>query len=162
MSNNDIDTDTETTAEPAETVEQTDTPTDLEPQTDTDAEGADDNGSGNREAAKYRRRLRDTETERDELAARLESMQRAEAERLAGSTLHKPAGLWANGATVADVLDDSGNVDADRVKATAETARDALGLQARRPANYVPREGGNPRPTGGGASMRDVVMGRNR
>ena len=39
------------------------------------ADQSEDSDSGNREAAKYRRRLRDAEAERDRLTTRLENMQ---------------------------------------------------------------------------------------
>lgn len=120
----------------------------------------DDNS--NHEAAKYRRRLRDTETERDQLATRLDTLQRAEAERIASETLHKGAGLWANGTELADLLDDDGDVSAEKVKQAAHAAVDSLGLQTRRNGPYSPREGANPRQPRRSSSdaMVDVVMGR--
>ncbi|QRE80391.1 hypothetical protein F1734_09115 [Rhodococcus ruber] len=53
---------------------------------------APEDTSGNAEAAKYRRRLRETEAERDALTSRLEAMQYAEALRLAAD-LAEPGGL---------------------------------------------------------------------
>lgn len=128
--------------------------------TASEAEPVDEEG-GNREAAKYRRQLRDAEGERDALRDRLAALQTAEAERLASTVLHKAAGLWANGSTLADLLDEEGNLDAEKVTAAAESARDALGLLPFQPngTNYVPGEGNNPRyePR---TSMTDVIMGR--
>lgn len=130
------------------------------PGTTTETTPTDDGKGGNKEAAKYRTQLRTAETERDALSTRLESMQRAEAERLAGDRLEKGAGLWANGATLPDLLDDDGNVDPDKVTAAATAAQEALGLQERRSGPYVPGEGrnpGTPRLTGTNAMVRAVM-----
>lgn len=109
----------------------------------------------NREAAKWRRQLRETETERDSLRSRVEAMQRAEVERLAGDRLAKPESLWkTEGVALADLLGEDGQVDADKVAAATELAASTLGLQQlpahQRPevrGAYVPSEGrypGNP------------------
>ena len=136
------DTTTETTETEATEVDDqtTETPTEDQPQTD----------SPNAEASRYRRRLRETETDRDQLAAKLEDMQKDAIERLLSGTLAKPAGLWAAGHDVASMLDDDGNIDADKVQQAADQAVETLGLErigARGP--YVPREGRTttPRPT---------------
>jgi len=67
------------------------------------------------EAAKYRRRLREAETERDALSGRVEAMQKREVERLAATDLAAPADMWLTGTTLADMLDDNGDVDAAKV-----------------------------------------------
>lgn len=84
--------------------------------------------SGNREAARYRTRLREVETERDGLVEQLASMRRAEVERLASDHLAKPAALWAAGVELTDLLDEAGSVDPQKVAAAAEAARNSLGL----------------------------------
>jgi hypothetical protein len=88
----------------------------LEAPADDSGEGSDSESDpvGN-EAAKYRRRLRETEAERDKLIARVEAMQRNEIQRLAADKLADPADVWRDGATVADILDDDGNIDHDKV-----------------------------------------------
>ncbi|BBZ63421.1 hypothetical protein [Mycolicibacterium monacense] len=118
--------------------------------------------NGNREAAKYRRRLRDTEAERDTLAARLEGMQRAEAERLAGKMLAKGAALWAGGTTIADLLNEAGELDPDKVQTRAAEIREQFGIPQPRSGLHVPREGYSPATSGrsGADSMVNVVMGR--
>lgn len=73
-----------------------------------------------REAAKYRRQLRETEAERDTLSSRVEAMQRREVERLAAPGLAAPADLWLTGTTLADMLDDDGNVDPAKVGDTIQ------------------------------------------
>lgn len=101
---------------------------------DDTAAPADQEGAG-REAAGYRRRLRDTEQERDALRTQVETMQRQEVERVAGEHLSVGTDLLSIGGTaLADVLDESGDVDPDAVRgAAAELARTRPGL--RRPAS---------------------------
>ncbi|WP_052466539.1 hypothetical protein [Mobilicoccus massiliensis] len=102
----------------------------------TDNDETDDNARRHRrrdpdsEAATRRRQLRAAEeqnaavtAERDRLAARLEHMQRAEAERIASSRLAIGKDLWDVGdVDLDDVLDDNGDVD----PALVETAVAAL------------------------------------
>lgn len=93
----------------------------------TDSSEDRDPSSGNREAANYRRRLRDTENERDTLRDRLQAAQRREVEQLAGATLENAADLWQFGATLDEFLDpDSGAVSPESVTGVTETM-----LQAR-------------------------------
>lgn len=71
-----------------------------------------DERGGNREAARYRMRLREAETQRDALSGRLETMQRAEAQRLAERHLVDGADLWrGDGINLDTLLDDNGDVD---------------------------------------------------
>lgn len=90
----------------------------------------DDQGGG--EAARFRRRLRETEVERDRLAGQVADLQRREVERLAADVLAVGADLLAlDGATLPDLLDDDGHVVADRVTtAAAELVRSRPGLAA--------------------------------
>lgn len=79
------------------------------------ADGRDDRG-GNREAAKYRTKLREAEAQRDTLSGRLEALQRREAERLAAARLADGADLWrGDGVELAALLDDDGNLDPAKV-----------------------------------------------
>lgn len=84
----------------------------------TDADPGDDQAP-NREAAAYRRRLRDTETERDALAGRVEALQRREAERIAGEHLADPTDLWLLDDDLGALLTD-GDVDLTKVVAAAK------------------------------------------
>lgn len=79
----------------------------------------DDRGTANKEAAKYRTRLREVEGERDALTDRLATLQRREAERLAADQLADPADLWRDGVELAALLDDDGNLDASKVAEAA-------------------------------------------
>jgi hypothetical protein len=87
------------------------------------SESADDNDpvavSAKREAAKYRRKLRDAETTVAQLTGRLETLQTAEVERIAGQYLTDPRDLWRDGGSLGQVLDEDGNVDRAKVAAAA-------------------------------------------
>lgn len=114
---------------------------DAEGSTETD-EG--DEGRTGAEAAKYRRRLREAEAERDTLAARVEALQRAEVERAAADALARPEALWAAGTELGDLLTEDGTVDPQRVAQAAAEARDRLGLApARRTPRADPTQGGH-------------------
>lgn len=95
-----------------------DTPAE-QPATDSPPPAPQPADDGN-EAAKYRRRLRDTESQRDQLAGRVETMQRSEAERLAAVHLADGSDLWLTGTTLADVLDEDGNVSVEKITAVAQ------------------------------------------
>lgn len=99
-------------------------------QTTTEATGDQDaqGNQGNREAAKYRRQLREAEAARDALSTRLEGMQRAQVEAMVD--LAQPRALWAV-TELADLLDDDGNVDSEKVAAAMTRARDELGASTR-------------------------------
>lgn len=92
----------------------------------TEGDGAGD-GPG-REAAKYRRRLRDVEAERDSLKATVVALQRAEVDRLAAGADLRPAALWASGPELADLLGDDGTVNQVKVAAAISAARETLGI----------------------------------
>lgn len=110
------------------------------PATDTEP---DDDGKrpGNREAAKYRARLRDTEQQLAGATAATESAQRQLVDHLATGHQVKPAGLWASGAQLADLLNDDGHVDPVKVKEACDQAVEALGLHRRRPPAPDPTQG---------------------
>jgi hypothetical protein len=67
--------------------------------------------------ARYRQQLRTVEAERDQLRDRLERHDRAEVERLAEGKLADPADVWRGGVELADLLDDSGELDPDLIGA---------------------------------------------
>ncbi len=83
-------------------------------------QGGSDVAGLRREAAGYRRRLREAERERDGLRERVDDHDRREVERLAGEHLAEPADLWL--ASSLDVMrTDDGALD--REKVGAELAR---------------------------------------
>jgi len=119
---------------------------DTEPQADQEqAEPAGASPSG-KEAAKYRRRLREVEAERDRLAAQVEAIQRAEIERLSLAE-HRVRGeaLWAAGYTAGDLVDDDGRPDVSKVAAAANEVAERFGIrQIELNGAYVPAEGKTP------------------
>jgi hypothetical protein len=86
-----------------------------------------------REAASYRRRLRETETERDQLRTQLDRLQTAEVERLAGNAgLQVPTDVWTFGAELDHLRLEDGSIDHDTVnELAASILKDRPGLQAR-------------------------------
>ncbi|MDQ3416518.1 MAG: hypothetical protein M3474_05370 [Actinomycetota bacterium] len=76
------------------------------------------------EAARYRRRLRETETERDGLVEQLDGFRRREAERVAAGALSKPSDIWLDGRDIGDLLDDAGQVDPAKVNAEVASVLD--------------------------------------
>ena len=86
-------------------------------------EGSDpesDPDNANTEAAKYRRRLRDTETQLTTTTERLTTYQRRAAELAITDVLATPADLFDVGnAEVADYLDDNGDLRTDELTAAA-------------------------------------------
>ncbi len=74
-------------------------------------EPEDTGESSNSEAARYRRRLRETEAERDALRTRVESYQRADVERRISDALETPADVWLTGVQLSDVCDENGEID---------------------------------------------------
>ncbi len=103
------------------------TPEPGEPEGERDESGRD----LNREAAGYRRRLRETEAERNQLRAQLDELQRAEVERLAGAAgLSAPSDVWTFGGASLDTLrGETGAIDADTVAGVVQAIlKDRPGL----------------------------------
>ncbi|MFA7511858.1 MAG: hypothetical protein WCZ29_15370 [Mycolicibacterium vanbaalenii] len=88
---------------------------------EADAEAPAENADTVKEAKKYRQRAQAAEAERDTLRTRLESMQRNEVERLAAEHLKDGTDLWRDGAQLADLLDDDGNIDPDKITDVTQT-----------------------------------------
>ncbi|WP_127783258.1 hypothetical protein [Rhodococcus sp. X156] len=101
-------------------VADTDTPGPETPTEDTGEEA-----KPGREAARYRRQLREAEAERDALRDQLTAAHKQIVEDAAGLT--KPAALWAAGITVDELFTD-GHLDTDALTTAVTTAADALGL----------------------------------
>lgn len=77
-----------------------------------------------KEAATYRRRLRETESERDRLRARVDQADRQAVEREIGGPggLAKAEDFWLAGVGLDELRGDDGGLDRDKIKA----ARDAV------------------------------------
>ncbi len=125
---------TETPGEDTSTEIPAGDPQEIEPDDNsTDQSATEDTGDAKlrREAARYRRSLREAGTERDGLRGRVEAMQKAEVERLVATDLAAPADMWLAGASLPDLLDDDGNVDPGKVNdATAKILIDRPGWRA--------------------------------
>ncbi len=81
----------------------------------------DEERGANSEAAKWRRKLRDAETQLTTLAERMDGIQRAEIERLAGHHLQDGADLWRDSSIEPDtLLGDDGRVDVTKVADAAK------------------------------------------
>jgi hypothetical protein len=79
---------------------------------------ADDQPNPNREAARYRTQLRETEAALAAANARLEQLHRLDIERIASAGLSHPSDLFTlSGNSAADYLTEDGYVDAERVAA---------------------------------------------
>lgn len=107
----------------------TDTTQSAEPVVDATLEPS----AGNAEAAKYRRQLRETETERDQLRDQLTSMRRAHVDQLATAANVKPAALWATGVELDALVAEDGTINVDLVTAAIDTTRETLGIPVRLP-----------------------------
>ena len=106
------------------TDEQTpETETQTEPTQETDEQTETKPG---REAAKYRRALRETEAERDALREQLTTLRRQAVEDASG--LSKPAGLWAAGVDADVLFTEAGTLDRDALRTAVTDAADQLGL----------------------------------
>lgn len=118
-------------------------PTETTPESTETDETVDPRMAGVIEARdRYNRERDEARAERDALAARIETLQRAEVERLASAGLSHPEDLFSlSGNTVADYLDDNGNVDPAKVDAdVAEILVERPGLKPRAMA-YDPSQG---------------------
>lgn len=114
---------------------------DTDPAEDTTEPVEDDSTNG--EAAKWRRRLRDAEAERDALAARLEAVQRQQVENLLDASGVKPKAVWAV-AELADLLADDGTIDPEQVTNAVAVARDKFGIAKPAKGTVVPGVGNQP------------------
>jgi hypothetical protein len=82
--------------------------------------GSTEGGGANAEAAKYRTQLRASETQVTALAGVVQTYQTKDVQALAEAAgLASGADLFVAGTTLADLLDEAGNVDEARVKAAS-------------------------------------------
>lgn len=74
-----------------------------------------DGGRAGRDAARYRRELREEQAANVQVREQLDAFRKAEVERLATQTgdmrMHDARDLWSTGLEIADVLNDQGAVD---------------------------------------------------
>lgn len=132
-------------------------PTPADPSAETEAAEAP---KGNREAAKYRTQLRETEAKLAEVTSsaetvtgKLGNLNRMFIEHLAADGLKDPADLWRYGADVDALLTEDGTPDPDKVNAavqdllterphltTRPTPKPDLSSGARGQMNYGPKD----------------------
>ena len=111
-----------------------------------DTDDTETTGNPNKEAAKYRRQLRDVEAERDALTGQVEAMQRAMIESEVARAGYKPAAFWSRDENTADqFFTDDGTLDTDALSEAITTTARELGLTNGR-GPVAPREGGTSRP----------------
>lgn len=117
-------TDTETNTDPAEGPEVPPAePTEpTEPAVETEPKG-----TAARDAARYRRQLRDTEAERDTLAGQLDAVRRAQVADAAKAAGVAADAVWASGRTPADLIDDAGVIDPGKLTEALDAARTTFG-----------------------------------
>ncbi|WP_133054976.1 hypothetical protein [Mycolicibacter nonchromogenicus] len=123
-----VDTDTASESFSGSTLE---SPTEHEVGGETSGSVEPEVSNPNKEAAAYRRRLRDTEAERDQLASRLADAQRAIVTSTVAQRLQDPADFWST-TELADVLGDDGGVDAEKVSAAIKAVLDSRPHWAKR------------------------------
>lgn len=130
-----------------------------EPDPGTDTPDGTDTPTPGGEAAKWRTRLRESETVVGTLTARVEALQRGEALRLAGEHLSAGEDLFGFGATLDDVLDEHGDLDPEAVRAAAAAV--ALGRPglAKAYGKVGDHQGIRSTPTAG-ATWSDVIRNR--
>ena len=127
---------TTTETAPAETTEMA--PTEMAPtveetpdETTPDDEPENTNPAvtkARKEAAKYRERLRDAETQRDTAQSQVEALQKQIIESHATTLGIKPAALWAAGHTIADLTTEEGIIDPETINEAVEKTRTDLGI----------------------------------
>jgi hypothetical protein len=96
-----------------------------------DGERGEDGRYLSREAASYRRRLREAEAERDQLREQVDRLQRVEVARIAsGAGLAVAEDVWMHGATLEALRGDDGGIDSATVEGVVEAIlKDRPGLR---------------------------------
>ncbi|GAB4678010.1 hypothetical protein [Mycobacterium timonense] len=125
----------------------------------TEAEGIDTEAPKGTKEARFRQERNEARAERDSLAERVAQLQTRELERIASKSLSNPADLLTlSGKSLADFLDENGELDAELV---TETANELLGTRPglrphARPVD--PSQGtGNARPTKAQPTFADLL-----
>jgi hypothetical protein len=149
-----------TTTEPTvtEPVEAPETPVETETapevaEDETKAVEADDTKSGS-EAAKYRRRLRDTEAERDTLTGKLTEAREALLEAKLGKGRVKAEALKAAGHDVDSLIANNGSIDDAKLQFAIKDTMVRFGIA---PTLIIPGEGRSPESRGNTPSWSDAL-----
>lgn len=107
----------------------------------TDQDQAEEGDPANREAARYRVRLREAEAERDRVAAQLESVATHVVNGEAARYGVNAEGLRAAGHDLGAFFNDEGTFDAEAVRQAAEDTAGRFGIKRPGAAGYVPGSG---------------------
>ena len=120
------------------------------PQEAPEGEEAQPEGKAGKEASRYRRRLRETEAERDALAGNVDALRRQIVEGLVTDKgrLGNPATLWETGTTLEELLTEDGTVDHQKVLDKCEDVAQRLRIARAPKGPYVPSEGRTTNPRG--------------
>lgn len=118
MSTN-TDTPADAATNPVDTTAATDLPAGTAP-----ADTGSDERAANKEA-RYRVERNEARAERDALGERLTTLQRREAERLAGQHLAAGNDLWRDGLELSSLVNENGDLDAGKVTQAAKTVLSA-------------------------------------
>jgi hypothetical protein len=135
-------------------------PTSGQPAGDATGNDRDDGRQrgGNAEAARYRTQLRTVEAERDQLRTVLAGTREREVQRLAGERMADGTDLARFGVNVDGLLDDDGQVDADKVTtAVDELLAQRPHLQGRRGPRPDRSQGTRGTGHGSGADWQDLL-----
>ena len=106
-------------------------------------EGPEIGNKAGRDAAKYRRQLRETESERDSLAGNVDSLRR----QIVSSNMPKHSqlnvdALWATGRTPAEMFTPDGAFDAEKLTAAMQELHGRFGIRMGPPLpEPIPRSG---------------------
>lgn len=119
----------ESPQEGTETPEATETPEEGENGSQEHTE-AEEEENPNREAAKYRTKLRDAEDERDTATGERDAARRQLIEFTAAKSLPNPRALWLAGIEPTDLLAEDGTVDPAKVEEAAGQVRKDLGIRS--------------------------------
>lgn len=90
-----------------------------------------DSANPNREAAKYRTRLREVESERDALATQLEASQRSIVDDLVSRHGYTSDLFWSGGTELPALLNEDGTVDANTVTESLRETAQRFGVQSK-------------------------------
>ncbi|MCX2929268.1 hypothetical protein ORI20_03205 [Mycobacterium sp. CVI_P3] len=117
---NDMGEDTESTA--------TDTTADATQDQDQVDDGTDaEESSPNAEAARWRKKLRETESQLETMAARVETLQRQQVDAQVSAAGVKPQAVYSV-ADLADLVGEDGSVDTEKVTEAVAKAKEQLGI----------------------------------
>lgn len=117
-----------------------------EPDTSVEQPEDDETGTGTGEAAKYRRRLREAEAQLKTVTEHLHAVQRQQVEAQLATVGVKPDAVFAV-TGLADLLAEDGSLDADKITAAVETARETFGIPKKPAGSAIPGIGNQPRHT---------------